>query len=441
MHETIIRGGGPIVGSNVNLLLVFLEGITSFSSPCVIPMIPLYMAYLAGNARNVDEAGNTTYKRSTVLFHTICFVAGVSVSFFILGLGFSALGSLVKENRDMIARIGGIIIILLGLSQLGVLRLGFLNKEFRLSKSHSKKKVNPISAFVMGFVFSFAWTPCVGPALASVLILASNASSVFEGNLLVLVYAVGFVIPFIGLGLFTSEVLNFIKKNANLMKYIVKIGGVILIIMGLMLALGTFGRFEAMFNSLGTSIEANKDSGSGPSKDDSKENGPKNEDSSDQSSENSDKEDTKKIPMMPIKLEDQDGNMVDVSQFKGKVIFINFFATWCPPCRAEIPDIEAVYKANGYNKKDVVVVGVASPGQQREQDLEGVKKFIKDHKISYPVLMDKRGEIFRQYQVYSLPTSFFIDKDLNIYAYIEGGINRETMDQAINDTKSGKVYN
>ncbi|MFR4807657.1 MAG: TlpA disulfide reductase family protein [Peptostreptococcus anaerobius] len=64
--------------------------------------------------------------------------------------------------------------------------------------------------------------------------------------------------------------------------------------------------------------------------------------------------------MMPIKLEDQDGNMVDVSQFKGKVIFINFFATWCPPCRAEIPDIEAVYKANGYNKKDVVVVGVAS---------------------------------------------------------------------------------
>ena len=225
------------------------------------------------------------------------------------------------------------------------------------------------------------------------------------------------------------------------MKYIVKIGGVILIIMGLMLALGTFGRFEAMFNSLGASIEANKDSGSGPSKDDSKENGPKNEDSSDQSSENSDKEDTKKIPMMPIKLEDQDGNMVDVSQFKGKVIFINFFATWCPPCRAEIPDIEAVYKANGYNKKDVVVVGVASPGQQREQDLEGVKKFIKDHKISYPVLMDKRGEIFRQYQVYSLPTSFFIDKDLNIYAYIEGGINRETMDQAIDDTKSGKVYN
>lgn len=402
-------------------------------------MIPLYMAYLAGNAREVDGDGNISYKRSTVLFHTVCFVLGVSVSFFVLGLGFSALGSLVKENRDMIARIGGIIIILLGLSQLGVIKIGFLNREMRLSKSNSKKQVNPLSALIMGFVFSFAWTPCVGPALASVLILASNAKSVFEGNILVSLYAVGFVIPFIVLGLFTGQVLNFIKKNASVMKYVVKVGGVILILMGLMLTLGTFGRFESIFNSIGTSqVETNKDSNGREADGTNAENTP--EDISKTESRDDKKSTQKKIPMMPIKLKDQDGNLVDVSQFKGKAIFINFFATWCPPCRAEIPDIEAVYEVNGFNKKDVIVLGVASPGQQREQDLDGVKNFIKDHKIKYPVLMDTTGEIFRTYQVYSLPTSFFVDKDLNIYAYIEGGISRETMDQAIADTKSGKVY-
>jgi len=399
-------------------------------------MIPLYMAYLAGNARKVDEDGTVTYRRGTVLLHTLCFVVGVSVSFFILGLGFSALGSIVKDSRDIISKIGGIIIIILGLSQMGILKIGFLNREYKLSNTQSKKPINPVSAFVMGFVFSFAWTPCVGPALASVLILASNASSVFLGNMLVLVYAIGFVIPFVGLGLFTGQVLNFIKKRANAMKYVVKVGGVILVLMGLMLTLGIFGRFEALFNGLvpdqATSQTVNQD--------DKKNSNSGNSDETDSTSDSSTDKENKKVPMLPIKLKDQNGNEVDVSKFKGKTVFVNFFATWCPPCRAEIPDIQALYEDNGYNKKDVIVLGVASPGQNREQDIDGVKNFIKENKIEYPVLMDETGHIFQNYQIYSLPTTFLIDKDSNIYTYLDGGLSREIMDRVIADTKVNKKY-
>ena len=101
-------------------------------------------------------------------------------------------------------------------------------------------KMNPLVAYIMGLTFSFAWTPCVGPALSSVLILASHAESTFASVLLVLIYTLGFVIPFIILGMFTTEALNFFKEKRNLVKYTIKIGGVILIIIGIMTFTGTF---------------------------------------------------------------------------------------------------------------------------------------------------------------------------------------------------------
>ena len=143
--------------------------------------------------------------------------------------------------------------------------------------------------------------------------------------------------------------------------------------------------------------------------------------------------------MLPIELKDQNGNTVNIEkEFKGKVVFLNFFATWCPPCKQEIPDIEKLYEDNGFNKNDVAVVAVASPGQGREQDEAGVKKFIDEMGIKYPVLMDTTGEVFGKYQVYSLPTTFLIDKEGKIYGYVTGGITRDVMDKAVNETKNLK---
>ena len=225
--------------ANVSTMLVFLEGFISFFSPCVLPLIPVYISYLAGNGKRVNSDGTITYERKKVLFNTLFFVLGISSVFFILGLSFSALGIFFNKNRDIFSKIGGSIIVILGLVQLDIIKLNFLKMEKRINMDIGGK-MNPILAYIMGFTFSFAWTPCVGPALASVLILASNAENAFAGNMLVFVYALGFIIPFIILGIFTTETLNFFKEKRNLVKYTIKLGGLFLVIIGIMTFTGTF---------------------------------------------------------------------------------------------------------------------------------------------------------------------------------------------------------
>ena len=231
--------GSAELTANVSTMLVFLEGFISFFSPCVLPLIPVYMSYLAGNGKRVNSDGTITYERKKVLFNTLFFVLGISSVFFILGLSFSALGIFFNKNRDIFSKIGGAIIVILGLVQLDIIKLNFLKMEKRINMDIGGK-MNPILAYIMGFTFSFAWTPCVGPALASVLILASNAENAFAGNMLVFVYALGFIIPFIILGIFTTETLNFFKEKRNLVKYTIKLGGLFLVIIGIMTFTGTF---------------------------------------------------------------------------------------------------------------------------------------------------------------------------------------------------------
>jgi cytochrome c-type biogenesis protein len=232
--------GGVSLTNNVSFMLVFLEGFLSFFSPCVLPLIPVYISYLAGNGKKTGSDGTILYERKIVLINTLFFVLGISSVFFLLGLSFSALGTFFNRNRVLFSRIGGIIIIIMGLVQLDLIKLDFLKIEKRIHLELHNSKMNPIIAYIMGFTFSFAWTPCVGPALSSVLILASNASSVFSGNIFVLIYTLGFIIPFIILGIFTTEALNFFKEKRNLVKYTIKAGGIILIIIGVMTYTGTF---------------------------------------------------------------------------------------------------------------------------------------------------------------------------------------------------------
>jgi len=226
--------------TNLSFILIFLEGFLSFFSPCVLPLIPVYISYLAGNGKKINSDGTIVYERKKVLLNTMFFVGGISSVFFLLGLSFSALGTFFNQNRVIFSRIGGTIIIIMGLVQLDLIHINFLKMEKRIHLELNSEKMNPIIAYVMGFTFSFAWTPCVGPALSSVLIVASNANNAFSGNMLVLIYSLGFIIPFIILGMFTTEALNFFKDKRNLVKYTIKVGGIILIIIGIMTFTGTF---------------------------------------------------------------------------------------------------------------------------------------------------------------------------------------------------------
>ena len=219
---------------SVPVLTVFLQGILSFFSPCVLPILPLYIGYLSGGAGVKGEDGEICYKRKKVMLHTVCFVAGVSFAFFVLGLGVSAVGVFFRSNQTMFARIGGVLVLLFGLYQLGVLgQPEVLGRERRLPFHLDRLAMSPWTAFLMGFTFSFAWTPCVGPALASVLLMAASSSSRMVGFLFIGVYTIGFILPFLAAGLFTTSLLKLFKRHMGVVRYTVKLGGLLLVVLGL----------------------------------------------------------------------------------------------------------------------------------------------------------------------------------------------------------------
>ena len=171
--------------TGISSITVFFQGLVSFFSPCVLPLIPLYIGYLSGGAKTTDEEGNITYKRSRVMRNTLFFVLGVSFAFFLLGFSFTAVGKFFHNYQTWFTRIGGIIVVLFGLYQLGLFGSSSLSKEHRFHFQPDSLAMNPLTALILGFTFSFAWTPCVGPALASVLLLAASASSSATGFLLI----------------------------------------------------------------------------------------------------------------------------------------------------------------------------------------------------------------------------------------------------------------
>jgi cytochrome c-type biogenesis protein len=437
VEQGIIIIGGVDLGFSLDIsvpvLTVFLQGIVSFFSPCVLPLIPLYIGYLSGGTGIRKEDGRIDYKRSKVMLHTVCFVIGISFTFFLLGFGVSALGSFFKSNQLMFARAGGILIVLFGIYQLGIFGTSsLLGKERRLPFNLSSLAMSPFTAFIMGFTFSFAWTPCVGPALSSVLLMAASAATRTMGFVLIGVYTLGFILPFLAVGFFTTTVLAFFKAHGNVVKYTVKIGGILMILMGLLMFTGKMNAVTGYLSSIPapSATESTKTPETTVPEtvvSESEENTT--------SEESTTSEETKTMPAVDFTLTDQYGNTHTLSDYKGKIIFINFWATWCPPCRAELPDIQKLYEDND---EDLVILGVAAPGYGREKDEEGIKKFLTDNGYTYPVLMDTNAELFEAYEIYSYPTTFMIDKEGNVFGYVSGQLTEDQMLSIIDQTKQGK---
>lgn len=236
--------------TSISAITVFFQGLISFFSPCVLPLIPLYIGYLSGGAKTVDEEGNIIYKRGRVMRNTLFFVLGISFAFFLLGFGFTAVGKFFHNYRTWFTRIGGIVVVLFGLYQLGLFGSLTLSKERRFHFQPDSLAMNPLTALILGFTFSFAWTPCVGPALASVLLLAASAASSLTGFLLLGVYTLGFVLPFLAVGLFTNALSSFFKKYRSAMKYTVKLGGILMVFIGVMM-------FTGWMNGISTYLSGN----------------------------------------------------------------------------------------------------------------------------------------------------------------------------------------
>ena len=405
---------------SVPVVTVFFQGLLSFFSPCVLPLIPIYISYLSGGTGVKGEDGKIHFKKSKVMLHTLFFVLGISFTFVVLGLGVSAFGSFFKDNQLIFARIGGILVVGFGLYQLGVFgSSSLLGKERRLPMKMDILAMSPIVAFVMGFTFSFAWTPCV-LALASVLLMAASATTKWAGFALIGVYTVGFIIPFLVVGLFTTTVLEFFKNHMKVVKYTVKIGGILMIFMGVLMFTGKMNAFTGYLSGTTSKSETKK-----PDK------------QAEEKTEEKEEEENGEMAAIDFTLHDQYGKEHSLSDYKGKTIFLNFWATWCPPCKAEMPDIQKLYESYGKDG-EVVILGVAAPDFGNETDEDGIKAFLKENGYTYPVLMDTTGELFMQYGITSYPTTFMIDKEGNVFGYVSGQLSEDMMKSIIRQTIEGK---
>lgn len=437
--------------SGINFFIVFLEGVLSFFSPCVIPLIPIYISYLAGNAKITAEDGTVTYIRKKVFFHTLLFILGISSAFFILGMSVNALSVFFKSNQLIFVKLGGILIVFLGLIQTGLLNLSFLQKEHRFHINLGQRKMNPVMAYLMGFTFSFAWTPCIGPVLTSVLILSAGSNSKLTGNLLVLIYTAGFVIPFLLLGLFTTQALSFLKRHQKALKYTVKAGGILLIIIGIMTFTGWMNGISRYLNRFTPSLQSNTPTVTPNITDDNDETVPIDDNNSSDNSNNTLDDDTdastaqkEKYPAYDFTLTDQYGNKHTLSDYKGKVVFLNFWATWCPPCKKELPDIEALYKEYGENASDVIFLGVTNPASDEYPNNTDITKdkiidFLNENECTFPVLFDESGDILSKYYISAFPTTFLIDTDGNIYGYAPGMLSKDMMISVIKQTQESTI--
>ena len=423
---------GFSIETSVSAVTVFLQGALSFFSPCVRPLVPLYVSYLAGGAAVVGEDGVRRYPRGKIFLNTLFFVAGISFAFFLLGLGLTALGAFFHDYQVWFARISGVIILLFGLYQLGLgKRAMLLEQERRLPFRLDKLAMNPAVALVMGFTFSFAWTPCVGPTLSSVLLMASSAESSAAGFLLIGVYTLGFVLPFLAVGLFTGAVLDFFKAHQSVVRYTVKIGAVLLIVMGILTLTGATNGLSADLAAVsGTTAQQEP-----AAPQDGTASGGAQEDAGGA------QEESGEIPVIPapdFTLTDQYGETHTLSDYQGQTVFLNFWATWCGPCKMEMPDIQALYEEWDENAGDLVVLGVAGPGIGREGSAEDITAFLEANGYTYPVVMDDTGTLFYQYGISAYPTTFMIDPEGNVFGYVQGAVSREIMDDIVEQTMTGQ---
>ena len=472
-------------------IAAFIEGILSFFSPCVLPLLPLYLSYLSGGNVERNEEGDLIYNRGKVLINTLFFSLGISVTFFLLSFGTSALSRFLNTNSETLRLVGGVIIILFSLYQLFFYGTKYGFKGEARINIRAKGTGSALFSFLLGFTFSFSWTPCVGPVLASIIVM----SAVEGGRVYLLIcYALGFIIPFLVVGAAATTLMKALKRHMKVVKYTVRLSSLILLIIGIMMVGGvlterserkeienlipasvpmkeekveveektegkgmeaesheessstktsetqaesekrvTKEEAQESFAGIGEGAEAESDSTikeeEGRADSSLDENA-----ASDSSSKTSTEEERAPsfIETLDYSFIDQNGRLRRLSSLYGKVVFLNAFATWCGPCRYEMPDIEALYEKYK-DSSDVVILGVAFPSQSNEGNASYIRSFLSDGGYTYPVLMDPKGILSSVFSIRAFPTTVVFGKDGEVVSYVPGALSGEYMEKLITD--------
>lgn len=225
------------MGLDVSFWGAFVAGLISFISPCVLPIVPPYLCFLAGmSLEELSSEDRSTGAGVRIVGASFAFVAGFATVFIALGASASVIGQLVTRHLDTLSIIAGVIIIILGLHFLGVFKIGLLYREARIQVA--RKPAGLVGAYVVGLAFAFGWTPCVGPVLAAVLFAAGAEETALRGAALLAFYALGIGIPFILAAMFVTPFLGFLRRFARHLGTVEKAMGGLLVLTGILFVTG-----------------------------------------------------------------------------------------------------------------------------------------------------------------------------------------------------------
>lgn len=236
------------MATDVSLLAAFVAGILSISSPCVLPLVPIYLAHIAG----VSVGETRGHARAALLRNALAYVAGFGLVFIALGAALGAAGSmataldLVPENRAWLVRIGGVLLIVLGLYQTGLLQLPFLDRERRL-RLEPGTPGSVSSSFVIGVGFGAGWSPCIGPILGAILTMAAGQASIERATLLLTVYTLGLGVPFLAVAMAFGSAGGVLRRINRHLHTVTLVSGAIMLGVGITMVLGMY---EAMFTEI-----------------------------------------------------------------------------------------------------------------------------------------------------------------------------------------------
>ncbi len=239
--------------SDVTIFAALIAGLVSFLSPCVLPLVPPYLVYMAGTSleRLADQEPDRQVKRETVIA-ALLFVAGFSTVFVSLGASASVIGSLIRAYSGPLATIAGVIIIIMGLHFLGVTPIALMHREKRLAVA---KPVGLWGAYIMGLAFAFGWTPCIGPILAAILAVAASEQTVAKGAGLLAVYSLGLGIPFVIAAFAVEPFAAFLARFKNYLHRVEQAMGALLVLTGIAFLTGSINTMSVwlldLFPALG----------------------------------------------------------------------------------------------------------------------------------------------------------------------------------------------
>ena len=380
-------------GSNITILIAFAAGLLSFLTPCVLPLVPGYISLISGVSVEhlKGEGSSRSSARRAVIINSLAFNAGVSLIFILLGATAGWVGN-VLFSTPWVRIVGGIVIILFGLQMMGLLKVGALYRDTR--KFSEEKPKGPFGAALLGVAFAAGWTPCIGPILGGIIGLAATSGGWKSGLVLSAFYAAGLSIPFLLTGLALNQFLGFYSQFRKHLHKVEVVSGVLLIVIGLMVASNSLTWVASVASRYLPNAE------NLVRQDEPVDGGGKGQPAPQRTAVNTNAAGAEPAP--DVELKTTDGKPLRLAELRGQVVLLNFWATWCVPCRSEIPSLNAL-------ERDLSGRGFKVLGVTTSDSAELVREYQTDVRQDYTVAIGD-DDVASKYSVGVLPTTFIIDR-------------------------------